>query len=212
MTNRFCCISVARCWSATIATAAASGRTGGPAAQLDELRSLSLSALEPAAAGSHQPRRGRPARGATRRAPVLRHAAQLQRQGRVRHLPSAGSRLPGRHPARPRRRRHGQAHDADRRHGAIAVPVLGWPQGQPVGAGPRAPRERGGTRRHARAVRAGHRRLSPRYERVRPLPDLSRSSSAGPVRSRRCCVDCADRAADAITACVRQHRQGDRRV
>ena len=43
-------------------------------------------------------------------------------------------------------------------NGTVAVPVLGWPQGQSVGAGTRSARESGRARRHPRAVRARRRR------------------------------------------------------
>ena len=183
------------------------------------LRSLSLASLEPLPARSVEPLRRRPARGGARRAAVLRHAAERQRQGVVRDLPRAAAGVPGRHAARrtasgttARRTMPiaGTAHGpwlfwdgrADSQWSQALGPLESAVEhgGKPHAVRARrrralSRRVRGGVRRAARPERAARR------SRPRVRHDVARGVAAHPSG-----------AAGRDHARVREHRQGDRRV
>ena len=165
-----------------------------------------------ARAGPDQPLRRRHRRRAARPRALLRHPPERQREGLLRHLPPARSSVPGRSPARARRRQHQPPHDADRGDGARCVVLLGRPQGQPVGAGTRAAGERGGARRHARPVRPRRRRALPRGLRAALRPAAGPHGGAargrpgrGLLRPRRVGGDARGTARGGQPR-VRQHR------
>ena len=136
----------------------------------------------------------------------------------MRLLPCTRDGLPGCDSPRARCRNHCAQNDAGGGHCAQPVDVLGWPRRQSVGAGARAARERGGARRQPHSLRARGDGTPSRGIRVRiwcaARPDWPAAQCRPSVgfSVAQCVATHPIGAARAHHACVRQHREGDRRL